>query len=76
MATDSNEMEVSGVLVTNEALRHSASLEEGGRASLDNPPFSMRPKRMGRPALSMTVKNEAPRRRGFGEDRVRRQGCC
>ena len=34
VATDSDEVEMSGGLVTKEALGHSGSLEEGGRASL------------------------------------------
>jgi len=51
VTADGDEVEVPGVLVADEALWHSVSLEESGRASLDNPPFAVRLQRMGHPAV-------------------------
>jgi hypothetical protein len=55
VATDGYEVEVAGVLVSDEALWYSASLEESGRASLDNPPFAVRLQRMGHPCLRIST---------------------
>jgi len=53
VAADGDEVEVSGVLVAGKTFWHCASLEEIGRALLDNPPFVMKLQRMGHPDLWM-----------------------
>ena len=51
VATDRDEVEVTGVLVTIEALWHGMSLPVGFvvRKEKGNPPFVMKPQRMGHP---------------------------